>query len=135
MASPSCVAYLALLIACLLPLLCQCQSGEPCPSFLDKPSCVCNHPDGLGIVDATSLGSEAPDAPKFVAISKLESQSFLFLASFLCCTVYPFHRFKGIIDPEGYKYTFNPCHFYSEKLCTNVHVCVQLRTIYIVSQY
>ena len=56
------------LIASLLPLLSQCQSGDPCPSIVDEPSCVCNHPDGFGRIDATILGSEASEAPKFVVI-------------------------------------------------------------------
>ena len=63
--SGNCVASLALIVS-LLPLLGQCQSGNPCPSVVGEPSCVCNHPDGLGRIDATSLGSEAADAPKFV---------------------------------------------------------------------
>lgn len=56
------------LITSLLPLLSHCQSGDPCPSIVDEPSCVCNHPDGSGRIDATILGNLAAEAPKFVVV-------------------------------------------------------------------
>lgn len=43
----------------------KCQSGVACPSLVGKPGCVCNHPDGKGIIDLTSIANEASAGPRF----------------------------------------------------------------------
>ena len=67
------LASLFALIACLiLSVSCQIPApppGKPCPSVIDRPSCVCNHPNGSGVIDVTSLGSKG-DARFLIATLK-----------------------------------------------------------------
>lgn len=89
--------YVGLAASLVLTCLFQrgyCQSGEPCPSVINEPSCVCNHPSGHGIIDATSLAKQGAEAPMW----------------------------EGLLDRLEYKYSFNPCYPYSQALCANVHV-------------
>ena len=44
------------------------QPGDPCPSVIDKPGCVCNHPDGLGIIDVTGLARKGALAPRWIVV-------------------------------------------------------------------
>lgn len=70
------------LFTCLLLQGGHCQSGDPCPSVIGEPSCVCNHPDGMGIIDARSLAlQESEGPPKYVAYNKPHNWVFILSTS------------------------------------------------------
>ena len=61
------VVSLVLLLACFIAAG-NCQSGVPCPSVVGEPSCVCNHPDGKGLIDLRPIANPQndPSGPKYV---------------------------------------------------------------------
>ncbi len=54
----------AIAIVGLLASATHCQRGEQCPPVNGDPSCVCEHPDGKGRIDVSSLGLDGIDAPR-----------------------------------------------------------------------
>lgn len=89
---PITAAFLSVITACLI-LVGNSQPGDPCPSVIGEPSCVCNHPDGK--IDLTPLANPTSEGPKFTELE----------------------------GPNNYKYSYNPCNSYGEGLCGNVHSC------------
>jgi len=86
--------WMALRLAVLSYLVWIAGAQTTCPPISGKPSCVCQHPDG--VIDLTPLANPPTNGTP---------------------------RFTGLEDPNHWFYSFNPCYKYSEQKCQNVYIC------------
>lgn len=97
------------LVACFISAG-NCQSGDACPSLVGEPSCVCNLPEGKGVIDLRPIAKAQNDRPWFVnCIYRYKKLPPSFHAGFQVCKInmaIPIHTIPAIPTAKGFVVMF-----------------------------